>query len=243
MTAKTKEITANGPSALVTLGERMGVEANALFLNSLKKVAFKAPDVTNEQMMALVVVANQYKLNPFTRELYAFPDKGGGIVPIVSVDGWFRIINEHPQLDGIEYREGDDGNGELYGEATIHRKDRTRPTVIREYLKEVRRNTDPWKQHTHRMLRHKTIIQAARVAFGFAGIYEPDEGERILQSERTVRVAQLDTGKGSDKVRALLDAKNPEPDPETTEPPPPTDDDYPPGDPESDDLGKDELPL
>lgn len=235
MSAKTKEITATSASALVTLGERMGVEVNPLFLNSLKQVAFKAPNVTNEQLMALVVVANQYKLNPFTRELYAFPDKGGGIVPIVSVDGWFRIINEHPQLDGIEYREAVDEEGKRFGEATIYRKDRSHPTVVREYLDEVRRNTDPWKQHTHRMLRHKTIIQAARVAFGFAGIFEPDEGERILQAERTVRV--VDSAAGADKVRALL---QPEPEPETAaepEPPPPSDEDYP------EDADSDDLPL
>jgi hypothetical protein len=29
------------------------------------------------------------------------------------------------------------------------------------------------------MLRHKVLIQCARVAFGYAGVYDPDEGERI----------------------------------------------------------------
>lgn len=191
-------------SAIASMAERFGVEANALFLKSLKDVAFKAPNVSTEQLMALVVVANQYKLNPFTRELYAFPDRGGGIVPIVSVDGWFRIINEHPQLDGIEYTEKVDANNKVFGEATIHRKDRTHPTVVREYLHEVQRSTDPWKQHTHRMLRHKTIIQAARVSFGFAGIYEPDEAERILQSQRTVRVVGTAAASGAERVAQLL---------------------------------------
>jgi phage recombination protein Bet len=189
-------------SAIVTMAERFGVEGNALFLTSLKNVAFKAPNVTNEQLMALVVVANQYKLNPFTRELYAFPDRGGGIVPIVSIDGWLRIINEQPQLDGIEYREGIDDDGKRYGEATVHRKDRTVPTVVREYLHEVQRSTDPWKQHTHRMLRHKTYIQAARVAFGFAGIYEPDEADRILQSQRVVSIAPESSG--AERVSQLI---------------------------------------
>jgi len=52
-------------------------------------------EVTNEQMLALLVVADQYRLNPFLNELYAFPDKKGGITPIVGVDGWSRIINDH----------------------------------------------------------------------------------------------------------------------------------------------------
>lgn len=193
------------PSAIKMLAERMGVEPTAVFMTSLKSVAFKAPNVTNDQLMALVVVSNQYRLNPFTRELYAFPDRGGGIVPIVSVDGWFRIINEHPQFDGLEYIEINNDAGELLaGEVTIYRKDRSHPLVIREYLKEVRRNTDPWKVNERRMLRHKTIIQGSRVAFGFAGIYDPDEGERILQAGNT-RVVKLATGSGADKVKSLLE--------------------------------------
>ena len=31
------------------------------------------------------------------------------------------------------------------------------------------------------MLRHKAMIQAARLAFGFTGIYDQDEAERIVE--------------------------------------------------------------
>jgi hypothetical protein len=34
------------------------------------------------------------------------------------------------------------------------------------------------------MLRHKVIIQTARVAFGFSGIYDEDEGKEIAKSMR-----------------------------------------------------------
>jgi hypothetical protein len=33
-----------------------------------------------------------------------------------------------------------------------------------------------------RMLRHKALIQAARLAFGFSGIYDQDEAERIVSA-------------------------------------------------------------
>src|SRR5580765_7172723 len=62
----------------------------------------------------------------------------------------------------------------------IYRKDRSHPTRITEYLAECTRGTDPWKSHPRRMLRHKALIQCARLAFGFAGIYDHDEGERII---------------------------------------------------------------
>ena len=195
---------ATRPSAILTLAARLNVDAGDVFLQSLKSVAFKSPDVTNAQLMALVLVANAYRLNPFTRELYAFPEKGGGIVPIVSVDGWYRIINEHPEFDGLDYVEGIDETRGIFGECTIYRRDRSRPTALREYLNEVRRNTDPWRQHEARMLRHKSIIQAARLAFGFSGIYDLDEGQRIIEAQRMERPAATAPQLGTERLAAAL---------------------------------------
>lgn len=151
---------------------------NDKFLPVLKATAFKQgnTEITNEQLAALLVVADQYDLNPFTKEIFAFPDKGG-IVPVVSVDGWLRIINEHPQNDGFTVEVSDDGSKAV---ATFHRKDRAHPTVVTEYLSECKRNTQPWNSHPKRMLRHKALIQGARMAFGFAGIYDGDEAARIV---------------------------------------------------------------
>lgn len=165
-------------SALGKMASRLGCEP-AKLLSTLKATCFKG-DVTNEQMMALTIVANQYQLNPFTRELYAFPDKGGGIVPVVGVDGWARIINEHPQFDGMEFAMSADGAECV---CRIYRKDRAHAIEVTEYLAECKRNTDPWRTSPRRMLRHKAMIQCARYAFGFAGIYDPDEAERIIAAQ------------------------------------------------------------
>ena len=165
-------------SALEIMASRLGCES-AKLLSTLKATCFKG-DVTNEQMMALTIVANQYQLNPFTRELYAFPDKNGGIVPVVGVDGWARIINEHPQFDGMEFDLSADGAECV---CRIYRKDRAHAIEVTEYLAECKRNTDPWRTSPRRMLRHKTMIQCARYAFGFAGIYDPDEAERIVAAQ------------------------------------------------------------
>ncbi len=74
-------------------------------IDTLKATAFKVKDgvVSDEQMTALLIVADQYGLNPFTKEIYAYPDKQNGIVPVVGVDGWSRIINQHPDMDGLEF--------------------------------------------------------------------------------------------------------------------------------------------
>lgn len=160
--------------------------------NVLKKTAFKGDkEVTDEQMSALLIVANQYKLNPWTKEIYAFPDKRGGIVPVVGLDGWARIINEHPMFDGMEFEEGDvSENLPGWIECRIFRKDRSRATAVREYFVECKRPTDPWRSHPRRMLRHKAMIQCARLAFGFTGFYDEDEAARIMDIDGDGNVVQ-----------------------------------------------------
>lgn len=143
---------------------------------TLKATAFKG-NVSDAQMTALLLVAQQYKLNPWTKEIYAFPDKNNGIVPVVGVDGWSRIMNEHPQFDGMEFQMDDESCT-----CIIYRKDRSHPISATEYMAECRRDVGPWKSHPRRMLRHKSMIQAARLAFGFVGIYEQDEAERIADA-------------------------------------------------------------
>lgn len=137
---------------------------------------------SREEFAAFLLVAKEYDLNPLTKEIYAFPQKGGGIVPIVSVDGWLKLLNSHPQFDGMELTDINDEKGELTAvTCSLWRKDRSRPVTLTEYLKECIRDTEPWKM-MHRMMRHKALIQTARYAFGFAGIYDQDEGERIIEA-------------------------------------------------------------
>jgi phage recombination protein Bet len=133
------------------------------------------PKATNEELLAFVVTANQYDLNPFTKEIYAFPGRSGGITPVVSVDGWIKLMNRHPQFDGIQFRT-DDVDGKPFSvTATIYLKDRSRPVEITEFFSECNRNSEPWKVNPRRMLRHKALIQCARIAFGFSGIVDDEE--------------------------------------------------------------------
>jgi phage recombination protein Bet len=183
--AQVATITAKN-SVLVRMAERFGVDANKLHA-TLKATAFKG-EVSDAQFMALMIVADQYGLNPLTKELYAFPDKNNGIVPVVGVDGWARILNEHPQCDGVEFVEGptDKEGVPAWIECVIFRKDRSHPTRVREYLAECKRATGPWGSHPRRMLRHKALTQCARLAFGFVGIYDADEAERLVEGNATI---------------------------------------------------------
>ena len=193
------------PKILNRLAERYCVDADKLF-TTLKATAFKQRDGTapsNEQMMALLVVAEQYGLNPFTKEIYAFPDKQSGIIPVVGVDGWSRMVNQHPHFDGMEFFVADrfiahPGAKDCpeWLECVIYRTDRQHSVRVKEYLDEVYRPpfegmgsrgpyqiAGPWQTHTKRMLRHKAMIQCARLAFGLVGIFDQDEAERIIEGK------------------------------------------------------------
>lgn len=179
-------------SALVTLTQKLAATLDmgdgAGLIETLKATAFKG-QVSDAQMTALMVVANQYALNPWTKEIYAFPDKNNGIVPVVGVDGWSRIINSHPQFDGIEFEQDDQSCT-----CVIFRKDRNRPIKVTEWMAECKRGTGPWQSHPKRMLRHKAMIQCARLAFGYGGIYDQDEAERIVESQPMGQRQPVDMG-------------------------------------------------
>lgn len=193
-----------------------------LVLPILKATAFKVSggEVSNEQMAALLSVANQYGLNPFTREIFAFEDKFKGIVPVVSVDGWSRITNDHPEFDGVEFVNSEkeitapDGGKKAFEwiECVIHRKDRQHPIKVREYFDEVyqkprgqNQTHGPWQTHPKRMHRHKVFIQCARLAFGFGGIYDEDEAMRVIEGQTIEGTTAAPERSSTARIAAALD--------------------------------------
>lgn len=204
-------------SILTTVGRTYGISGGDLYEALAETIFPTRQSATKQQVQALLIVANQYKLNPFTREIYAFPAKGKGVVPIVSIDGWLKLANEHPQFDGLRCEPNFD-NGELVSyTATIWRKDRANPTSIVETLAENRRSSDPWKQRPNRMLRHRATIQAIRYAFGFAGIYEPEEGSIIAHANGdrdSPKVVPLDQDFVVRDVESPKQVEEPSPEPE-----------------------------
>jgi phage recombination protein Bet len=177
MNAVTKIETAR-PSLIAMMAAKHNMDPEQ-FAKTVRATVMPA-NHTNEQFAALMLVAQEYDLNPIVKEIYAFPAKGGGIVPIVSIDGWINLVNSHPQSDGFEF-DFEHQEGKLVScTCRMYRKDRSRPVAVTEYLAECKRQTDPWKME-HRMLRHKAMIQAARLAFGFSGVYDDDEGAKIAE--------------------------------------------------------------
>jgi len=193
-----KKQVAKKPSVLGIMAAKFNL-APDVFLNTIKATVMapgksgKLP--SNEEIAAFLVVANKYNLDPFTNEIYAFPNKKGGIIPIVGIDGFATIMNRQKGFNGYEIAYDEEEitmegakSCPKWAEVKIYHKDRDHATIVREYLDEVyvpaRGNfAGPWQTHTKRMLRHKVLIQAIRMAFGITGIFDPDEGERILDAQ------------------------------------------------------------
>ena len=141
---------------------------------------------TQADLDRLLMLSERLGLDPLNNEIYATEvtqeaGKKARIVFVVGVDGWSKIINSHPQFDGMKFVESAPGDDELplYIECTIFRKDRRVATSIREYMYEAHTGQGAWLTHPRRMLRHKAMVQCARACFGLGGVYEPDEAERV----------------------------------------------------------------
>ena len=178
----TTQVATTNPFAL--MAGRLTMEPAAvesLMRNTLMK-AKNHGQVSNEELMVFMSIANEYKLNPLSKEIYAFNNRGA-IQPIVSIDGWLKIINSHPQFDGMEFQDHTENSQLQSVTCRIYRKDRSRATEVTEYMSECRGTSEPWKKWPARMLRHKATIQAARYAFGLSGIVDPDEAERMKETQ------------------------------------------------------------
>jgi hypothetical protein len=191
--------------------------------------------ITDADICAYLIVVDEYGFNPFLRECYAFKDKWGNIQPVVGVDGWIRLGNEAMGnvdvcdadgcpiirdgeavrkrvrlLEGVEFEweweGGKVGKVPVSCTAIVHRRDRTRPTVVTEYFDECVQPTEPWKKWPKRMLRHKALIQGYRVAFGFTRIIDEDEMERVLSLQGETFDAQISLPQhaSADDVRRQL---------------------------------------
>ena len=176
------------PSAIAIMAERMNLDPPKL-TKALKDSVFK--NASDDELLALVVIANEHKLNPFTKEIYAFPSRGGGIVPIISVDGWITIMNNHPKFDGIRWDTAHDNDlNPVHCACTIFVKGRSQPVMVTEFFNECKQNTEPWKKYPYRMLRWQAMKQAARVAFGLSNIasdYETEGGTELAPEPKDAK--------------------------------------------------------
>jgi hypothetical protein len=159
------------------------------FVRLLTQGAFKAIAVwTSSDLDRLLIAAERYGLDPLSREIFMMQsnsDPTSALLLVIGVDGWTHLINAHEQFEGIEFAESPElehGVPALV-ECTIYRRDRRVPLKLREYFCEARGEHLTWITHPRRMLRHKALVQCARIAFGLTGVFDADEAQRLRYSK------------------------------------------------------------
>ena len=212
--SQTQVALSNAPAdqaVLVEFAQTHGISPSNM-LSTLVATIFpkgnRVPTPTPSQVYALLFVAKKYGLDPFLKELYAFPAKGGGITPMVSIDGWLNIANRHPQFDGLSIEEFEDPeNGmPIACAVTVYRKDRDHPLRIKEWVRECRRSSIPWDKQPTRMIRHRATGQAIRYAFSLAGVYLEDEAEAIFETDFEVTTSGKPQATGNSVTDDFNDA-------------------------------------
>lgn len=191
-----------------------------MFMAKVKQVSFNTvPNIDEADLILFCSLAHKHNINPFT-EMYAQVDGHGNIVPTLKIDGWFRIVNDHPEFDGVEFVYSEEtfmGTGlvepiNAWIATAFYRKDRQRPIIAREYFVEnYSYGNMSWLTHSRRRLRHASYVQAARMAFGISGVFTEEEATNILLSSNGVGNLSNDTSQQNNskpRSKSVAAAKN-----------------------------------
>ena len=119
-------------------------------------------------ILALLRTASEHRLDPIKDEVNLTQYEDGSWQVFITVDGWSKLMNQHPAFCGIEFTESPEriNNVPAWISCSIYRTDRAIPTTVREYLLEVQNDHAIWQKMPRRMLRHRVMQQCARIAFG-----------------------------------------------------------------------------
>ncbi|HIF9538171.1 TPA: recombinase RecT [Photobacterium damselae] len=191
-------------------------------LSTLKKIVFKpktdengvVEEIDDVHLHSFLLVCQRYDLDPFRKEIIPFKDKSGAYLPVVTIDGWLKVITTHPQCDGFSFEfsstvvKVDGLQREVFESCTctMYRKDWKHPVPITEWTrccyrppiqkynaktKQYYSINTPWQTHFERMLQHKTMIQTARYTLGLGDIYDLDEAQRIVAAQDEHEVIEV----------------------------------------------------
>lgn len=129
-------------------------------------------------LLSLLQSAKRLQLDPLLQHIDCewTPEEGWQVY--ISVDGWIHLIHRQRSFAGIQFQQASEECEGLpiWMECSIYRRDLTLPVTVREYLCEVRSEHPSWRQIPRRMLRHKTLQQCARLAFGIQVAQVIDSG-------------------------------------------------------------------
>jgi len=123
----------------------------------------------------------KYRLDPLSDEIILLKNSDRQYQTLITIDGWMKLINQDPQFAGITCKESTELEEgiPLWMECSIYRHDRILPITVKEYYAEIKTEHPLWKTMPRRMLRHRSIQQCARLAFGIHIADQPSNLEKV----------------------------------------------------------------
>jgi RecT family len=158
------------------------------------------PEAVQHNALRLIT---KHGLDSFNDEIAIHQYEDGHWQAFITIDGWSKLINEHPAFNGISFTESEeliDGVPAWMG-CAIYRKDRVVPIEVKEYLSEIRTEHSIWKEMPRRMLRHRVIAQCVRLAFG---VSVPELKKTIDNSQKIKSESKLTVSVNSSQKKMLL---------------------------------------
>jgi hypothetical protein len=145
----------------------------------------------------LLRLANKYRLDPLSDEISLLQKQDQTYQPFITIDGWSKLMNDHPQYAGMSLRDSTELKDGIptWIECTIYRNDRILPIVIKEYFEEVKTDHPSWQQMPRRMLRHRVIQQCARLALGITAIEGFSRNGNLTKKSNENQSQEIETSK------------------------------------------------
>ena len=174
--------------------KKLGCTASELtaWLNQIPNT----PEVVQLNALRLIT---KHALDPFADEIAIYQYEDGHWQALITIDGWSKLINNHPAFSGISFTESDkliNGVPAWMG-CAIYRNDRVVPIEVKEYLREIQTEHSIWKEMPRRMLRHRVIAQCARLAFGVS------VPEQKVSEKQFTKLATKITAEKDKKIKAM----------------------------------------
>lgn len=123
----------------------------------------------------LIYVAQRHQLDIVSGEITLADYEDGRTHVHISIDGWTQLIHRQEQFCGVQFQEASTLNEGVpeWMMCSIYRKDLVLPITVKEYYQEVKTSERIWQTMPRRMLRHRTLQQCARLAFGLVASEYP----------------------------------------------------------------------
>ena len=158
----------------------------------------------------LLTMAKRLALNPILGHIDWDHHPDHGFEVFIPIDGWIHLIHREPNFRGIAFSQSTElEHGiPIWMECSINRADFVQPVTVREYFAELKTDHPIWGKMPRRMMRHKTLQQCARLAFGIHLPEHQDHTSTKSPMESLIATKRIEPVSAKQMLRQKLRPEN-----------------------------------